>query len=299
MAPARPVRIRARNRPAAPRGFTLLEVLLALGLTLILLAAVYSGLDIYRKLTTAGADRLETGRIARALFRQMQVDIRSALMPEESRNPSDSETDEEDEDDVDATTREVDPSDANSGAVVGLIGDAQTLVINGMRPNGRRPSTPVEMGPDSGAIASELRSISYFLAVAGAQGLRGLVAAENLGESGDDSPTRGLAKLEGSRWIIGAADAESRLPTLAAHTRILAPEVDRLRFEYFDGLRWHESWDSPAMGGLPRAVRVTIGFRRSSRSTGDAPNGSDAADDGVFEIVVAIPLSEPPTADPE
>lgn len=63
----------------APAGFTLLEVIVAIALAVLLLAAVYSGLSLYWKYTTAGKDEVERLQLARALLRRIELDLRSVV----------------------------------------------------------------------------------------------------------------------------------------------------------------------------------------------------------------------------
>jgi len=64
-----------QQRPLQSSGFTLLEVILALGLTSLLLAAIYSALDLYWKYTTIGHQQVERAQIARAVFQKITHDL--------------------------------------------------------------------------------------------------------------------------------------------------------------------------------------------------------------------------------
>ncbi|HIE99499.1 MAG TPA: prepilin-type N-terminal cleavage/methylation domain-containing protein, partial [Fuerstia sp.] len=52
-------------------GFTLLEVLLATGLTTLLMAALYTAMSVYWTTATESYDEIERAQIARAVLRQM------------------------------------------------------------------------------------------------------------------------------------------------------------------------------------------------------------------------------------
>src|SRR5437016_5936871 len=67
----------APRRPR--RGFTLLEVLVAISLSLLLIAALYSGLNLYWRYSTVGHDDVERALLARALLRRIALDVRSAM----------------------------------------------------------------------------------------------------------------------------------------------------------------------------------------------------------------------------
>ena len=74
----RPIR-RARFFTRSPRGFTLLEVVLALGLSVVVLATVGVAINTYMKLSTERQVDVEQARIAQAVLRKMERDIRSVV----------------------------------------------------------------------------------------------------------------------------------------------------------------------------------------------------------------------------
>ena len=64
-----------------------------------------------------------------------------------------------------------------------------------------------------------------------------------------------LQRLSPSREEFRAAAANSASPHVTVDH---VPEIDRLEFRYFDGQRWHTSWDSSISGALPVAVEMTF-----------------------------------------
>ncbi len=60
-------------------GFTLLELLIAIGLTSILMVALFSAMDIYFKLQLDGHEEITRQQISRTLLRQMTRDIESVV----------------------------------------------------------------------------------------------------------------------------------------------------------------------------------------------------------------------------
>jgi len=297
---------RSKQRFASERSaFTLLEVVLALGLTLVFMAALYSALDVYRRFETAGQDSRERGQVARALFRKIEIDIRSAVLPGKPSAPisagddsDDDENDDEsnpsDEDDTVTTLKTVDPAQAFSKGTVGLVGDRETLVLNIVRPS--RPtmsSSPADaspLSPDGPAPlpSADAKSVAYFLAVDGARGVRGLVAPPLNPETEILDDVQGLARLEGNGLIISMSSQPPDSELIASQARVLAPEVNRLEFNYFNGLKWVESWNSQLAGSLPSAVRIGIGFRSSA--TVDPTSEQLFSDSDEYECVVAIPI---------
>ncbi|MEM9702461.1 MAG: hypothetical protein AAF907_08460 [Planctomycetota bacterium] len=104
----------------------------------------------------------------------------------------------------------------------------------------------------------------------------------------------GLARSEEDTTILEAAEEAGDLPTMIACARTIAPEVTNLRFRYFDGVEWTDSWDSEASGALPRAIEALIELDLDG-----AVSGFNTADDlgnrapVVTRLVVCPPLSEP------
>jgi hypothetical protein len=94
----------------------------------------------------------------------------------------------------------------------------------------------------------------------------------------------GLARLEGDRMALAMADSQSSVALMASRTDILAPEVDAIKFTYFDGFRWRNDWDSNVLGGMPKAIEVLVELR-------PAPGRSSTPN--VYRLLIAIPLAKP------
>jgi hypothetical protein len=74
-----------QNRPELARApssrgaFTLFETLVALGVSVVLSAALYFAVDLYARLTSAGKDDSERAQIARAALRQIELDLHAVV----------------------------------------------------------------------------------------------------------------------------------------------------------------------------------------------------------------------------
>src|SRR5215471_14645265 len=66
------------RRTSRRSAFTLLEVLLALGIAVVLLAAVYAAVDTQLKQAQAARDLVEQSAVARNLFARMSNDMAAA-----------------------------------------------------------------------------------------------------------------------------------------------------------------------------------------------------------------------------
>jgi hypothetical protein len=124
--------------------------------------------------------------------------------------------------------------------------------------------------------SSDVATVAYFAAGTAAGILQHAVTGQ------------GLARLEGDRLALAMADQQSSIALMAAQTQILAPEVSAIQFRYYDGLNahWRLTWDSSVMGGLPKAIEVTMQLR-------PMPGHAGAAISNTYRLVIAIPLGKP------
>ncbi|QDV53134.1 prepilin-type N-terminal cleavage/methylation domain-containing protein [Gimesia fumaroli] len=281
-----------RTSPQKPAGFTMLEVILAIGLTSLLLAAIYSALDLYWKYTTIGHQQVERAQIARAVFQKITHDLHSVTYQQqitEEEESSSSSAEEEEAVEIQVTN----PDDAYTSGNIGVYGDSQSLVLHTSRP-ARQPML-ISQNSSSTSSQSDLLSVSYFLAVAGSEGLQGAVGDRFRETSGTGNGTQGLARLEGDRLAMSKADESADYEQLAQQSQLLAPEIGSLQFQYFDGTDWLEVWDSIEYGTVPQAVKVTIGFRNNEEEQGvlNAVNEKINGFENTFSMVIALPLALP------
>ncbi|GAB4148295.1 MAG: hypothetical protein Tsb009_21990 [Planctomycetaceae bacterium] len=264
------------------RGFTLTEVLLALTLTVILLGAVYSALNLYRQLSTDGREEAARAQLTRAIHQKMAVDIRSVIFsPPESEEEEDEMNDEESSEEETVVAEVNDPSEAVSSTSKGVVGNSEILTLHiSMPPRGLNYSSNLD-GSSITSRTSDLISVSYFLAGNSSSELTQRVA-ENTGKTG-------LTRLIGDRLALDQADTNGDVETLAESATILAEEINFLKFRYFDGDAWLDEWDSTVYGTLPRAIEVTIGFRPSGKVT--ETNDGETVHQKRF--VISLPVADP------
>jgi prepilin-type N-terminal cleavage/methylation domain-containing protein len=293
-----------------PSGFTLLEVLLALGLSVVLLAAVAAAIDLYRRMTFSGQEELSEGRLVRAVLQKIERDIRSIVPPQakittpaDTPSTSPTPTPIPNNSNTPGTQSTVtDPlQNVNSQTVFGLYGDQRSLVINTLCAHPLAPtlSDPAAVQPLS-AIHGDLKTVAYFIV-----GVAGSVTPipQASGQSTPGAMTSGLARLEGDHLAIGYAMQQSAM--LASTARVIAPEVTMISFRYFDGTQWLMSWDAAFMQTLPQAVEITIAVRASDATASGtalnstalnsiATNSAAAAQLRQYRHVVAISTAAAP-----
>ena len=281
-------------------GFTLVEVLVSVSVTLLLMTAVYSAIDLHWRYQTAGQLERERGRIARAVLQRIALDIRSVQFA--PPKAEEEESDEDSEEGGDGGEIELtNPDDALLLQSAGVVGTSNRLTLHVSKPLPSRAFRTAANGQDVGLFHSDQLSVAWFLADHNGDELASMVAARIEGappvgvvlllqQRTGDGPL-GLARTESDRFQTVEAEAEGDMATLADAAEFLAPEINSLAFRYFDGIDWQEEWDSTAMGALPTAIEITIGFVPPAD---DDPLRSEA--DGTipdfYRYVVAVPLAE-------
>lgn len=278
--------------------FTLLELLLAVGLTSILMVSLFSALSISFDLQLDSHEEITRQQIARSLLRQMTRDIQSVvfvkktLMDEEEEEEKKSETAVLDGNSYGESA--VDPETVMTAYTNGLVGNATDLQLFVSRPD-RNLSYVIAQDLKSGTErTSDLLIIRYLIADQGAGGLASAIADREAPES--QSGPVGLVRMSGDLFGLSAAvETDEEYPQLAA-SKLQAKEVSGIQFRYFDGINWQEQWDSTALNELPKAVEIVLTLR--DEETGGAAFASDDVDpyampETTHRMVVPIPVAEP------
>jgi prepilin-type N-terminal cleavage/methylation domain-containing protein len=236
------------------RGFTLLEMILALLIGLFLMGAVYTMFDRQFSHSKAGREATEEATLVRSIFARISTDIAGCLGPYDPKQVPDASAASNSANATSGANQDM-ATPAVSGMVqfnYGITGDANSLSVCSTR-------VPRELlGPDkrrtdvSGAPkVSDLRRISYWMA------------------SG-----QGLAYQEVKRVTGENADqAVSEPDQLIKYI----PEVTGITFQYWDGSTWAASWDSNSPGadgdtpvGPPAAIEIVIEMTDRRSDEGEA-----------------------------
>ena len=271
------------NKTSRRSGFTLLEVLLAIAIS-IFVAGLIGGV-MYFQLRTLKHTRAEVdqAQLARALNGYIASDLRNlikydpldvaSLVPGgggaaamgaegaggEARKASELEI----ADSLDALAKaaegESTEDDASTSDEVGLLpeetpglrGAADWLKID----NSRLPRRDQLLAAASGGLGTALcdvKTVTY------------QVVAPSM-----DFPEGGLVRAEVPRAeaLVATLEAGSEEEIMITHARLLAPEVAAVRFQYSDGEIWHEVWPpveaqtSEEAAVLPVAIHMIVYFK--------------------------------------
>ena len=231
--PTSPGLDRSETCPHVRGGFTLLEVLLASALAVILMAALYVALDVQLKLADAGREAIEQATVSRALVQRFEADLANTLGPvAASTAPAEMTT----EDDEGTTEPEVTGSTAIPFAS-GAIGEA------GDGDSGKLTLYVCKVTKDvaDGVTPADVRRITYWMTDGGlARQEVPWVTSERL-------------QLSTDLYLEDGREPESF---------VIAPEVTRVVFSYWDGSTWADNWDGRGtdgeVKGPPMAIRVSF-----------------------------------------
>lgn len=279
---------RAAGTSQRPSAFTLLEVILAIGLTTLLMAALYTAMNVYWTMAMESYDEIQRAQIARALLRDMARDIQSCTFIEQQTTESDSDEDDADDSAADADT-------ALSTYTNGLFGTDKDLVLYMSRPSpdpGNYVSAQDLLLPSD--RSSDAIIARYLLVQDGGSGLAGQFAAD-LSAANITDPVKGLARMEGDMAGLSNAIATGDVDMQLNATKMLATEVAGLSFEYYDGVDYVTEWDSTASNAMPLAIVIEITLRSLPNPNDDRPAEQQQGylNPTVHRLVVPIPVAKP------
>jgi prepilin-type N-terminal cleavage/methylation domain-containing protein len=282
----------AKSATGPPRGgFTLLEVVIALSLSLLLLTAVYAAIRMQYRLSQTGREQMERAQLSRAVLRLIESDVRSVVW--QVQKPPQSDEDDSSTSAVDDEPTTSTSSGTSAGSTFGtlsssgnsstsgtasaseatqilssdtafadgssgIFGDSQSLVLHISRPP-RDMVYSTSPGEEIDSYGrSDLASVSYFIADGSAGGLSAAVASQSGGGSSVLGGVVGLARKEEDRMSMVMAGGDAAVGSLETSAQVIAPEVVAIEFAYWDGLEWLDSWDSASSGTLPSAIGITL-----------------------------------------
>ncbi len=271
-------------------GFTLLELLVAAGLTTIVLAALWTLFSMYERLFTKAEAQAQRAQLARALLQQLADDLHSAI----------------------AENAAAPPDGASSVRRFGLFGTRQALQVDVVQITPEQAAQgwglPEEQDllaafPEAGPQAPELHTVRYTfeppdpLAELEGQGVSGLVRRQFDWETPiaeTDLETAGGASLSASDDFIAAMQSlagDDPLAVAAPGASITwVPEVVGVEFRYFDGNAWSDQWNSLTRKSLPVAVEAILHVQTLDPSEPSAPRAAELAPTAEDAATPAEPL---------
>jgi prepilin-type N-terminal cleavage/methylation domain-containing protein len=254
------------------RGFTLLELILAISLSAVLFLALYWALNIHYYHARAGREVIDETSLIRSVVTRISQDIYCQLPPVDPRLQGDSQS---------GGTGSAPPgggatTTGGGTAAASSTDTSNTVVFNTMvyGDEGRvvltgrwvpKDLTQPPLSPPSQTC--DLRRVTYWMT------------------------SKGLARQE-VRQVMGA-DAQVLPPDSVTDEAlyVIGPEVTNFSIEYFDGTNWQTTWDGTTLDtttsrpiGPPAAIAFTITFRAPRQGM---PEGREI----TYRHVVAIPTA--------
>jgi len=261
-------------------GFTLLELLLALGLTTLLTAAVYGAMSTYWNLAMDSEEEIKRAQIARALMKKLATDIQSCTFVEQIVQTGEGSETEEPE--ISEVTTSVYKN--------GLIGTDRDLVLYISRPSRELDYVITPEALSAFSRSSDLMIVRWLLADVSSGGLATAVAAQN--PDSQRAGVAGLARGSGGVNGFGAAIELADVNLQMQVTSLISSEVQSVLFEYFDGIDWVTEWDSTTLNRMPQAVRIELVLRNAPSAYDDPPKPQDLPDSS-HQLVVPVPVATP------
>jgi hypothetical protein len=262
-----------RLQLARPTGYTFLEVILALGLSLILVAGIYSAVQMTYQQWEVGRRAAEEAQVVRALFQRIRTDLHATITtwtPPAAPQAASTSTAGA------ATGAGGSTTGGSTGSTTGGSTGSTSGTTTGTTPGAgdAAAENPTEFPPggvmgvgDSisvvarlapsdldfsqnlpiGSTASVMKTITY------------RIGSLQDSESIDDG-VEGLIRDE-SPGTPDATSPDGHSPE--TRSDLLAPEVRQLRITYFDGLFWNDTWDL-LQSGPPVCVQIEVGMKLST-----------------------------------
>ncbi|MGI9430322.1 MAG: hypothetical protein ACR2NM_16795 [Bythopirellula sp.] len=233
------------------RGFTLLEVVLAIGLSGAVLGLLATAIDLYLVRVDASRTEVEIAQLARTLLNQIADDVQAARY-DAPRSPSD---------DSSAESGPVDPA-----LVQGIFGTAAELRIDRsaiwrwdsaaqeldmQHPNAAASTTPIDTNMP--------QTVRYLLGE-GRELLTAKLAEQGVSVDPQALGYAGLYReqLSTAAWMSQDSSASSLVGNNIENATLIAPEVVDMTFAYFDGTQMLDEWDSSLSEQLPKAIEIRL-----------------------------------------
>lgn len=255
------------KRKTCRRGYTLLEVVLAVGIGLLVVMALYAALDVQMRYMQTGRNAVEQGKVARGILDRMAKDIRPclAVLPEQKSSPF----------------RRSSGGTMGGGTQPPASPPAETVPGDPMNPE----ATPV--APTTGAFRQAVEFGPDYVTLGVSTTPNYGLAADSGWPGGDIryiryyvEPGEGLVREVVTLLSGGMADNEAQI-------ELLAPEVKSLTFYYFgqtdpnQSPSWSSDWPSPSTNGPPAAVRIVLLM--------EAPGADGQLREVKYSMVVSVP----------
>ncbi len=292
-------------------GMTLMEVIVALGLSVALMSLVGSALQFYAVTLSQRDEQVRRALVARGVMAMISSDLRACVWSEPQ--------------DLNVVGEMLSSANGQGAALASGLGatsatggDAGAGTDDGMameegsevmldlafnfsataRPGLIGSSTEIlfdvsrlprvdQMTLDMNAapsvlqdVPSDLKTVSYHVQAAGTGGVNAPLSTT--GSMSEGGLVRRVLDREASRYANQMGDVTRLLQTGS----LVAPEVESLEFGYWDGTMWLTSWHSDDMGSLPLAIRVRVYLQAKPNADQTLVSAPE-----MYETIVRLPMA--------
>ena len=247
--------MRVAERHRLRGGFTLIEVLAVLAISGMIVMATFGAIHTQTKLQSTGQSQVERSLIRKGVFDDLTSDLRSTLRPATQRTaPPAPQLPSLLQPTSDFSEQVLDLPQLPRAAVR-FYGESNFLVIELSQPSAR-------FHPHQSAATQTPSRSQQVLWFCNSGDVRRVPLQR-------DRDRLHHALVNAERWSHGLTRVEiplaggqsaltSRtLTPQTGHWSSIAPEIESIKFRYFDGQNWHRRWDEHALERIPRAVEVT------------------------------------------
>lgn len=284
------------------RAFSLIEVIVALALSVVLISAIYGAISLHWRYETLGRERIDRAQVSLAILRKMSEDVGSVMFSvpkvEETEDSSTTTTSTETTSTTEETSTETTNTAVEAPVSLGIVGTADSLQLDVSQPQVQDFVTVVDPSAPSTTplpIQSEMVRVTWALVRPNrsldpdATGLQSLITNPALARDVTDRLQESVPDDTAS--ALSTTSTATEIP----ESSILAREVVALQFRYYDGYSWVSEWDSTEKGRLPRAVEVSMGFLNQEYKPAGSLNLPGSASMTTIKHVIQVPASTPVT----
>lgn len=254
---------RDAERQRSGAGFTLLEVVLAIGLCGAVMALLATAIDLYLVRVDTSRTQVETAQLARTLLTKIADDLRAARYSVAAAGgPA-----------LGGAGLDGETASEGGGSDTGLESGVSTdLGIYGTLTELRIDRAAVRSWRQVAVPAAELivaadpydmpQTVEYIFEEGRVMTIVDL-AAWGVGDETNLTGYTGLYRRQTptAAMMLSSANTTSGGGSMAdgqEPAELLAPEVVQISFMYSDGVEWYEEWDSAARQALPAAVEIKV-----------------------------------------
>lgn len=285
------------------RGYTLLELILSLGLSIVVLLIIGMAIQLYLFALTEQQRFIERKQVARGILEMIANDLRAAIQYK-AEDYSDLENlvqtqalqinqamslggEEGEEEEAEEEAPPI-VDEENVDFRPTFLGTEQYILLDVSRLPRLDEYNPLVANFDADVqTPSDVKSLAYFISLTegGNQSEVEFAGTNAPGGLYRRSIDRAVAAYRGDTSIIQEPDE---------FTKLVAGEIAQLQFRYFDGEEWQTEWDSVERNGFPPAVEITLVLdpARASAGSNYAYGGFNQDTMETFRTVVHLPAAE-------